>query len=65
MAKKKTKKSEDANTVNLKLDAETKADIDALVFIKDTTKQELCLNFVKKGLEPYADKIAEVRKFRE
>lgn len=53
------------NTVNLKFDAETKKDIDALAFIKDCSRQQLCEDLIKEGLKPYADKIADAKKLRE
>ena len=55
----------DTSTVNMKLDADTKQDVQALAFIKNCSVQNLCVDLVKKGLEPYADKIAEAKKLRE
>lgn len=55
----------DTSTVNMKLDADTKQDVQALAFIKNCSVQNLCVDLVKQGLKPYADKIAEAKKLRE
>ena len=53
------------NVINVKLDAETKSKLETLAFIKGESLQDLSKELLIKGLEPYADKIAEVEKLRE
>ena len=53
------------NTINMKFDEETKNDIDALAFILDCSKQQLCENLIMKGLAPYKERISKVREVKE
>ena len=53
------------NTINVKFNEETKKDIDALAFILDCSKQQLCENLIIEGLETYKDVISKVREVKE
>ena len=49
----------------MKFDNETKKSIDALAFILDCSKQQLCENLIMKGLEPYKEIISKVKQVKE
>ena len=53
------------NTINVKFNEETKQDIDALAFMLDCSKQQLCENLIIQGIEPYKGSIAKIRKVKE